>query len=962
MRVQAGGFGRLRFLAVLFCLATWPFLFPVNSPAAEPLDFVFGSNFRVAASDYYQSCYPRSLAVQGSTLHLVWSQDEGGATEFEIYYARSADGGRTWTSPLRINDVTNNRQFRPSIAVFGSSQVYLVWQDARGSSYDIYFAKSSDGGTSFSPNIKVNDDSSTEPQGSPRIAVDIQGNIYAVWADRRNGTGWDIYFAKSTNGGTSFLANRPVTNTNLGSDGETPDLALDANGNPYVVWDSIDSGLYCTYFSKSTDGGQNWTAPVKVNDNSGGGQAMWPVVDLDSQNNIYVAWTDWRNPPGDIYFARSLNGGASFSTNICILDPGGTGNYQEYPSLRVDNSDNILVTWEDWRSGHTHIYFTSSSDQGLTWAANVRVDDTAGETFTQEWPSVAVNNEGRAFVAWRDNRYSGVGSIHVASGWPTEWVRSGANPVLSPGPNGSWDDEGISSPYIIKGSPYRMWFFGHGGAGAPGQIGYAESADGLTWNKYSGNPVIPVGSPGSWNDEQIENVVVIRTPAGYEAWATGWDGSQTAGGYYTSSDGLSWNQYSGNPVIQPGTSGSWDSAGVTPAAVIKMGDTYKMWYVGKNNAGQGGVGYATSADGINWAKHASNPIFSPQPETWEYASIEKLSLIYDGYLYHLWYQGRGTGSLANKFGYASSSDGVNWTRGGNNPVFGPKGHGWEGNHLEAPYVWQDGLPLKMWYSGYNVDHIGSIGLASKDLVSTSESYSLTIPAGTAVTDYRMGTAPLYLVSSFTETLAPQIGTYDTRNMRIGHWEHDLQAYIEYPFSDDPGSHDPGGSAWFLFRHGQTLNFSGTRTVVSSGPMGLCWYASLIDTGWNQIGNPFPFAVDVNGLMVKDLQTLRYVTAADNTLTQRTVWVYTGGNYQAATVLQPGSGGWIKSHASNDLWLCYPAADAHFPAADAVLDRDEEEKPPPPPGYSLYVNYNSGGVSAGGGCFIESLWEDQDARR
>jgi|GEM_PF-2071640 len=962
MKVQAGGFGRKRLLTVFFILTILSLLFPENSSAADPLNFVFGANVRVAPSVYYQSSYPRGLAVQGLTLHLVWSQDEGGATEFEVYYAKSTDGGRTWTSPLRINDVTNNRQFRPSIAVFGSNQVYVVWQDARGSSYDIYFAKSNDGGASFSPNIKVNDDSSTEPQGSPRIAVDDQGNICVVWADRRNGTGWDIYFAKSTNGGTSFLANRPVTNTNLGADGETPDLALDANGNPYVVWDAIDSGLYCTYFSKSADGGQNWTAPVKVNDNSGGGQAMWPVVDLDSQNNIYVAWTDWRNPPGDIYFSRSLNGGASFSTNICILDPGATGNYQEYPSLRVDGSNNILVVWEDWRSVQSHIYFTSSSDQGVTWASNVRVDDTAGESFTQEWPSVAVNEEGQAFLAWRDNRYSGVGSIHVASGQPTEWVRSGANSVLAPGSNGSWDDERVSSPYVVKGSPYRMWYVGCGGVGAPGRIGYAESIDGVTWTKYSGNPVISIGSPGAWNGDELDDIAVVHTPNGYQAWVTGWNGGRASGGYYTSTDGRTWNQYSGNPVLQPGTSGAWDSAGVLPAEVIKMGDTYKMWYVGQNNAGQWAVGYATSSDGINWTKHASNPVFSPQPETWEYASIQDLSVIYDGYLYHMWYEGRGTGSLAIKFGYASSNDGVNWTRAGNNPIFGPKGYGWEGLHIEAPHVWQEGSTLKMWYGGYDVNHVGSIGLASKNLTPPSESYSLTIPAGKAVTDYRMGTAPLHLASSFTETLAPQIGTYDTRNMRIGHWEQQIQAYIEYPFADDPGSHDPGGSAWFLFRYGQTLNFSGTRTQVSSGPLGLCWYASLIDTGWNQLGNPFPFPINVNGLMVKDGQTLRYVTAADNTLTQRTVWVYSGGDYQAGTVIQPGSGGWIKSYAPADIWIYYPAANVTFPGNDPGLDRDEEEKPPPPPGYSLYVNYNSGGVSAGGGCFIESAREEGEARR
>jgi len=58
----------------------------------------------------------------------------------------------------------------------------------------------------FVPNMRIDDDSSSNPQYYPAVATDGSGNVYAVWQDLRNGN-WDIYFAKSTDGGVTFGTN-----------------------------------------------------------------------------------------------------------------------------------------------------------------------------------------------------------------------------------------------------------------------------------------------------------------------------------------------------------------------------------------------------------------------------------------------------------------------------------------------------------------------------------------------------------------------------------------------------------------------------------------------------------------------------------------------------------------------------------------------------------------------------------
>ncbi len=68
-----------------------------------------------------------------------------------------------------------------------------------------------------------------------------------------------------------------------------------------------------------------------------------------------------------------------------------------------------------------------------------------------------------------------------------------------------------------------------------------------------------------------------------------------------------WTKYPGNPVLDLGANGTWDDFLVINPMVILDGVDYKMWYAG-NDGTNWRIGYATSSDGITWTKHASNPV------------------------------------------------------------------------------------------------------------------------------------------------------------------------------------------------------------------------------------------------------------------------------------------------------------------------------------------------------------------
>src|SRR4051794_19369095 len=74
-----------------------------------------------------------------------------------------------------------------------------------------------------------------------------------------------------------------------------------------------------------------------------------------------------------------------------------------------------------------------------------------------------------------------------------------------------------------------------------------------------------------------------------------------------------WTKYSGNPVFEASIK-YWDDGIILGHSVIKSGSTYRMWYAGGHSIENAtSIGYATSNDGINWTRYSGNPVFEGMP-------------------------------------------------------------------------------------------------------------------------------------------------------------------------------------------------------------------------------------------------------------------------------------------------------------------------------------------------------------
>jgi hypothetical protein len=353
---------------------------------------------------------PCIAAFGEGILYIAWEDNR--IAERDIYFTNSPDSGGTFSPNKKVNDgIRNAWRYLSSTAVDSNGIVYIVWADDRMGDWDIYFANSTDGGYTFSENKRVNDDATSESQWDPQIAVDSKGNIYFVWEDWRNVTAPDIYFTKSTDGGNTFSTNKRI-NDDVGAEGQmTPSIAIDDSDNIYIVWEDVRNFDWDIYFVNSTNGGDSFSPNKRVNDDLFSLFCLSPSIAAYGNGNVYVAWHDDRNGYNDIYFSFSTDGGNTFSMDKNASDDG-SGSDQWGPSVAVDDFGGLFIAWTDYREGEYDIYMTNSTDGGITFSPNKKVNDDVGSA-VQESVSIAADDTQKVYFVWFDER-NGESDIYYA--------------------------------------------------------------------------------------------------------------------------------------------------------------------------------------------------------------------------------------------------------------------------------------------------------------------------------------------------------------------------------------------------------------------------------------------------------------------------------------------------------------------------------------------------------------------
>ncbi len=193
----------------------------------------------------------------------------------------------------------------------------------------------------------------------------------------------------------------------------------------------------------------------------------------------------------------------------------------------------------------------------------------------------------------------------------------------------------------------------------------ASSFDGVSWLKYADEngaiPVVDVGDPSHQDNTWVGGPSVIidnDAPVNerYKMWYYGADTRDFHGQgtfYATSPDGILWTKYTDSsgaavPVLEPGPSGSYDEDRAAVGTVIKEGSIYKMWYSGIDGSNKARTLYATSSDGISWTKQGvvlDIGASGERDDTYAYSPRVITDLnAPQAEKYKMWYTGKGSGT------------------------------------------------------------------------------------------------------------------------------------------------------------------------------------------------------------------------------------------------------------------------------------------------------------------------------
>ena len=288
---------------------------------------------------------------------------------------------QTWNPSKRLTWNSEDSEF-PVIVVDTNDHIHVVWQDESPGNLEIFYKKSTNGGTTWTTKRLTYNSGWSD---RPAIATDSNNHIHVVWSND-----WEICYKKSTDGGVTWITKRLTYNWGVSSD---PAIAVDTNNHIHVVWDdSSSSYVPQIYYKKSMDGGKTWI--TKRLTYSAGWSEQSDIV-VDSNARIHIVYQDDTTEIyyPEIYYKKSTDGGTSWTTKRLTYNSG----WSESPAIATDSNNHIHVAWEDYIAGESYpIFYKRSTDGGVTWATK-RITATWDSGFD---PDIALDSNNYVHVVW----------------------------------------------------------------------------------------------------------------------------------------------------------------------------------------------------------------------------------------------------------------------------------------------------------------------------------------------------------------------------------------------------------------------------------------------------------------------------------------------------------------------------------------------------------------------------------
>jgi hypothetical protein len=359
----------------------------------EPVKVASGEAFRgpwrMNRSDFRFVDDPSVAINDQGVVAVVWADQARQEIFLQIY---GPDRKPRLAEPVNVSRSAGIFSWLPRVVLTDGDvpQVYVLWQDIvfSGGSHggEIFFARSTDGGRSFSEPANLSNTVAGAGKGrltrnywhngSLDLATGLDGKIYAAWTEYEG----ELRFTRSTDAGGTFaepvrLAGEPDALPTRG-----PSLAVSGN-TLYLAWAVGEDPAADIRVARSADAGESFEAPRVVS--PGSGHADAPKLAVDRHGTLHLVYAESPDGPGGAYRVKYTRAGGAtlgFDTPEVITGPRrGDVEMVHFPHLDVDSEGRVHVLWERFPSRRHRplgIGYTWSGDGGSTFASSRIVPGT----------------------------------------------------------------------------------------------------------------------------------------------------------------------------------------------------------------------------------------------------------------------------------------------------------------------------------------------------------------------------------------------------------------------------------------------------------------------------------------------------------------------------------------------------------------------------------------------------------
>ena len=408
------------------------------SPAPTTAVAPFYPNVKITdgSSPYAWQVEPTMVVNNSGTIFVGWKETSGAESAgIRVGASYSTDQGLTWAPNILMNQSHPNlgcRNSDPWMAVDPNDRVhfaYLEYDPSGGTlppcNSGLDLSNTTNGQDWGTVHYQLGGGGLTDKDS---ITVAPSGRIYAAWDE-----GNVMIVTWSDDGGSTWAPFHFPDDIPGGVLGAV--ITTSAAGIVYLTW--WDFGSNNIFFDWSADG-TTWHTDTRINDvtgsapGGGGWQLAIPAMAVDPVSGaIYVAWPDSRNGNLDIFASASTDGGITWSANHKLNDDSGS-NTQWMVDIAVDNASVVHAAWEDNRKGAWNIFYSNSTDGGNTWAANIRVsseDTPLSYNRPGDYFAIEAGPDNKIYVVWTDGRGTDFDIYYARSpGFPTSAVTVTTNP------------------------------------------------------------------------------------------------------------------------------------------------------------------------------------------------------------------------------------------------------------------------------------------------------------------------------------------------------------------------------------------------------------------------------------------------------------------------------------------------------------------------------------------------------